>query len=254
MRALGRVLIVLAMTALLRGAGPEVYNFPALVYGLDQWSVIRVANHGSVARSVYIEAYDERGQPVHLPKQTKVAPGMVQEVRIPFPPQTSSAIGWAQVRVPGRARAKEVEVTAAVEHLEQNKLLSVMRHSEQFQKRKEAFLLPVERSFLYLLNWDDHDVEVKYCWWAGPRRNACPDKNTIISNVRIRRGRALLARVGATRGRTLVLRMSRRTNMLLTGMTAANAATKDYLSDTTLSFDMSELTEDAAAATESQGR
>jgi hypothetical protein len=252
-RILRAALLALTCAAALPAqADLRTWVFPALVYGDDRWSVIRLTNTGTAIQPVSIDAYDAKGTPRPIAGAINVPPGQTTEVRLDFP-NKEGALGWASVSatVP---KAETLQVQAVTEFLVGNKIQWVARESAPVLKRNGGAFEVHDPVHLYFLNLGDRAVDLEYCLADLLRNDACRKGLEKPIRARVEPRHALFtdalgkpANVGRRAGQTryLVTTLNRSTPSILIFLSNTSGMAKTFSTETKLSFDEEPGTEPA---------
>jgi hypothetical protein len=107
----------------------EAQYFPALNYGYNRWTSVRLENHSSVPRSVEIEAYRDDGSPMEVASPITLGPREKTDIRLAG---AGKALRWCWARITKIIAAGEsaemVSITVTIEMLKGN-------HVEQFERK-----------------------------------------------------------------------------------------------------------------------
>jgi hypothetical protein len=74
----------------------RVWDFPALTYGPECWSILRLSNDSAVAQTFQVRVHDEKGMELQVPAEIPLLPGGVRELRIESPERVFHN-AWARV-------------------------------------------------------------------------------------------------------------------------------------------------------------
>ena len=163
------------MAPLLSGQNPvRTLYIPALAYGPNEWSIVRLTNSGATRQSVRIEAYGESGELLPLEPSYDVEPGATRDVRIDGR-TTEAEMSWARVALPDGVAAR-----GYVEILQGNSLEDFPRepHEPSDSTRWVTLASRVEGNQMYFLNAGDRETVVAFCSVKRTVPNACDKKGT----------------------------------------------------------------------------
>src|SRR5262245_29071250 len=82
MKLIAIALLALGLRAEIVESQRSTKYFPALNYGRNRWTSIRLESRSSADRSIEIEAYREDGSAMDIPPVVKLAPGEKKEFRL----------------------------------------------------------------------------------------------------------------------------------------------------------------------------
>jgi len=176
-RALRCLLTVVMAAPAMWAQSPEsatdvrVLEIPALAYGADMWSILRLTNTSASPQSVSVEAYGRKGDRLPIGPAFTVPPGAPLDVRIDG--KGDPEMGWARVTA-----AAAVDVKAFVEVLEGNAIEDFARHPHDAsgESRWVSRASSVEGKQLYFLNVADQPTVVSFCTSDDPRPSGCGKK------------------------------------------------------------------------------
>ena len=194
---------VLIAPLLLAQTTGRIRYIPALAYGPNVWSVLRLTNSGTTPQTVGIEVYREDGTRVAMEPAFEVQPG-TREIRIDGGTATEE-ICWARVTLPDA-----VEARGAVEVLTGDTLEDFSRGAHELSDRARWVTVTsaVEGRYFFFLNAAEWPTVVTFCATDQPRPDACRKKGT--TSVRVPAGpRQLIGvQVRKTRGRFFITESS----------------------------------------------
>ena len=154
----------------------QVRYIPALAYGPQVWSILRLSNSSDSARTIHIEVFRENGERLPIGPEFEVGPHATRDVRVDGGTSTPE-MGWARVL---EASGSTVKVQALVEILEGNAIEDFPRemHDASDRKRWVALASNMERKQLYFLNVADQATVVSFCAGDKAAADACLKKGT----------------------------------------------------------------------------
>ena len=157
----------------------RVRYIPALAYGPNVWSILRLTNSGAVAQTVGLEVYQEDGTRLPIEPAFEVQPGATREVRIDGGTPTDE-ICWARVTLPDA-----VEARGTVEVLKGDTLEDFSRGAHELSDRARWTTLTsaVEGKYFYFLNAAERPTVVTFCATDQPAPDACRKKGTTSIRV-----------------------------------------------------------------------
>ncbi len=179
MRRLSLMPAVLIAPVLLGQTTGRVRYIPALAYGPNVWSILRVTNSAAVAETVALEVYREDGTRLPIEPAFEVQPGATREIRIDGGAATEE-ICWARVTLP-----EAVEARGTVEVLKGDTLEDFSRGAHELSDRARWTTLTsaVAGKYFYFLNAADWPTVVTFCATDEPRPGACRKKGA--TSVRV---------------------------------------------------------------------
>ena len=173
---------VLIAPVLLAQPTGRIRYIPALAYGPNVWSVLRLTNSGTVTQTVGLDVYREDGTQLPTGPAFEVQPGATREIRIDGGTATDE-ICWARVTLPDG-----VEARGFVEILRGDTLEDFPREAHELSDRARWTTLTsaVEGKYFYFLNAAERPTVVTFCATDQPRPDACRKKGT--TSVRVPAG------------------------------------------------------------------
>ena len=148
------------------GAVPgRTWYIPALGYGPDAWSIVRIANPAATRRTAQVDVYRQSGERMPLPSTVEVEPGASVDVRI----EGKSATGevcWARVaEMHDDPATPDLEVHGFVEILAGNAIADFAREPHRLMPEGH-WASPASRvdgKLLYFLNVAGTPTIVSFC-------------------------------------------------------------------------------------------
>lgn len=161
------------------GDGPasRTWYIPALAYGPDIWSIVRLTNPSSAVRPVKVNVYREDGTSLPIAPTFEVQAGAALDIRIDTPSATDEMC-WAKVAVLENGPGPAVEVEGFIEILE-GKAVEEFPRQALSPLPNRVWVGPasgVEGKQLYFLNVADQPTEVAFCAVDQAPSGACRKK------------------------------------------------------------------------------
>jgi hypothetical protein len=156
----------------------ETWEIPALSYGPDRWSVLKLRNASDFPRSVLVSVWDSRGTKLPIDPVFELAPGQTTEIRIE-PSGTSKKENSSAAITTVSIRPGELRVEAFVEVLKGNQIEVFERPPAQPENTGFWFLprKQMDGNVMYFLNAGTQKTEVSFCW-VETQRQGCTGKGT----------------------------------------------------------------------------
>jgi len=195
----------LLLAPVLSGQAPVRTRYiPALAYGPNLWSIVRLTNAGSARQPVRIEVFREDGTPLPVGPVFEVEPGMSADVRVDGK-SSEYEMCWARV-----ALADGVGARGFVEVLEGNALEDFPReiHDLSSDPRWVTLASRVQGKQMYFLNAAAEPTMVSFCAVNQAPPNACEKKGTRLARYRVGPNQSLSVEVRKLRGRFFVTESS----------------------------------------------
>ena len=185
------ILAVFLAPALFGQGAARTRYIPALAYGPNGWSIVRLTNSSVLRQSVRIDAYREDGTPLPLDPAYDIEPGATRDVRIDAK-TTDAEMCWVRVVLPD-----EVEARGFVEILEGNALEDFPRelHEPSGTARWVTLAKSVQGKQMYFLNAAGRPTEVSFCAVKHAQPEACEKKGTPRARYRVGPNQSLSVQV-----------------------------------------------------------
>lgn len=153
----------------------RVWDIPALSYGPNEWSVLRLTNQAEISRSVRVDVYSERGDRLPIGPELMVDPHQSVDIRIDRNSRKEEMC-WARVVSDGLGG---LTVTPIVEILSGNELFDYPREPREFSTRNAWGFRASDAQFktLYFLNGFDAPTVVTFCESNRRDRDPCGGKS-----------------------------------------------------------------------------
>ena len=195
MRLLSLMPAVLIAPVLVAQTTGRVRYIPALAYGPNVWSVLRLTNSGTTPQTVGLDVYREDGTQLPIGPAFEVRASTTREIRIDDSAATDE-ICWARVTLPDA-----VEARGFVEVLKGDTLEDFPREAHELSDRARWTTLTsaVAGKYFYFLNAAERPTVVTFCATDQPRPDACSKKG--ITSIRVPAGPRQLIGVRVRRPR-----------------------------------------------------
>jgi len=224
------------------GDYPRVVYLPAIDYGPNQWSAVKIVNPGTERMPVRLEAYKADGS--KHPATTDLVAEPQQEVEIRVEGAKSGYVEprtWAWVRVIYPDQGQELKVTCDMQFLEaedRNKLHTIPRRPETLENPPKTIwfykMQGLSGKILYLLNVADEEATVRVCQGDDPSA-LCPS-STLEYHIN---GRASLVRptIEGLKNNFLIVQTEQESKIFVLFMTPGSGEVSRFHTDTSISFD-----------------
>jgi hypothetical protein len=213
----------------------RTWYVPALGYGPNAWSIVRLTNSSDAARPVRIEVFRENGEPLPFDPEITVAPGSSRDLRIEMP---SSKEEWCWVRIsaPGQD-SPALEVRAFLEILRGNAIEDFPReaHAASDRARWVSKASNVEGKELYFLNVAARPTTVAFCGVKQPG-DECRKRGGAAAHYLVESNRSLSVQVRKLRQRYFAIESSAPEAAIVVLFTDGPGTTKVFGSDSSIRF------------------
>jgi hypothetical protein len=235
-----RALLLLGLAACMAaGADERVWYFGALLYGPEQWSLIKVTNTSDAVRSASLEIYEQNGRRLPSSQELQLQPGESREVRVEAA-VAETRLGWARITASAKD-SKALKIEAAVEKLSGNAIDRVSRQELRLSLSSNWYTETKTFEFLYIANTRGEVSKVTLCWADRPRRGICDDKENIrnggVNRLTLQPRQTLYAGLGKRRGKYLVFQVEQPAEHLITFLAPAKATRREFATDSVLDFE-----------------
>ena len=155
----------------------RIWEIPALGYTLRDWSSLRLTNNSDSAASFHVDVYCGRGNPLPLDPTYVVDPHQTREIRISAE-TIVPVLCWARVGQLSGVQGPAIQIRAALETLNGNKLEEFDRHPSQASADSFWAIRGPEVSGqqLYILNVADNPTILTFCVANNPEPKECRRK------------------------------------------------------------------------------
>lgn len=154
----------------------RVWTIPALAYGPDVWSVLRLANSSELPRSVNVDVYTQTGERLPVGPDYVLQPHQSLDIRID---KATRREEWCWARVVDRSDSPgELDVTAYLEILTGNQIADFPREARSISAEGMwAYRASqIQLKTVYFLNVFDHPTVVTFCQANKRERDQCGRK------------------------------------------------------------------------------
>jgi hypothetical protein len=153
----------------------RVWNIPALSYGPNEWSVLRLTNQAEIPRLVQVDVYSEKGDRLPIGPEFMLDPHQALDIRIDRNSRREEMC-WARVISDGLGG---LTVTPIVEILSGNDLFEYPRDAREFSTRGEWGFRAGDIQFktVYFVNGFDEPTVVTFCETNRRERDQCGGKS-----------------------------------------------------------------------------
>ena len=253
MKIASALLSLVSLAAQLPAQDLPTWYFPALTYGANRWSLVKVTNNSTKPREIRLDVYDQQGQPMPVTGSMVLQPGEAHEVRIEKQ-IAGTGLAWARI-LALQPKKKELKVEVSSERLVGNAIDHLDRHDEQLSLFAEWYTAPGPYRYIYMANVGEHRVDITLCWADRPKKDPCSERSAVdqAKHIGLEPKKTLYAQLGKQRGRYLIV-IQRSTSpesvaMLSTFLGPANAKRREFSTDSTLTFDDVETSDDTPNST-----
>jgi hypothetical protein len=198
-------LLSLLLVPVLSAQNPvRTLYIPALAYGPDVWSIVRLTNTGSTPQTARLEVYRENGTALPIGPAYDLQPGATLDVRIDAKTEDAEMC-WARVILPDNVR-----VRGFVEILEGNALEDFPRAPHQVSDLPRWVTLSdrIQGKQMYFLNAADRPTVVAFCAARQATADACQKKGTPSARFRVGPRQSISVQVRKLRGRFFITESS----------------------------------------------
>ncbi len=223
--------------ALQAPAADRVWYFPALPYGPDRWSLLKIVNNDRQPQDVKLDVFDEQGAPIAIESPVHLKAGETREIRIEKDSKRSEFC-WARLEA-AKKGASKLTVEAATERLMGNVIERFTRRNEEPSTRQSWYTSPGEFQFIYLVNVDDKPLKATVCWAERPSKNSCDEPAAAAgrNRVTLQAKQTLYARLSKKQFAYMVVELSKDPRVIATFLGPGQGERREFSTNTTLSFD-----------------
>ena len=212
----------------------SVWNIPALSYGPNEWSVVRLTNQAEIPRSVRVDVYSERGERLPIGPEFMLEPHKPLDVRIDRNSRREEMC-WARVVSDGLGG---LTVTPIVEILNGNELFDYPRDVREFSTRGEWGFRALDAQFktVYFLNGFDEPTVVTFCESNRRERNQCTGKSGSSNRFTVGPRQSIMVDVKRLRQRYFFIESSVPRAALLVVLRDGAGFRKQFTSESSIQF------------------
>jgi hypothetical protein len=213
-----------------------MWDIPALSYGPNEWSVLRLTNQSELARNVRVEVYSEKGNPLPIGPDFVLKPHQVLDIRIDRASRKEEMC-WARV-VDGPDGVGELEVTPLVEILRGNELFEFPREAREFSPRGLWGFRASDLQFktVYFLNGSGQPTVVTFCQSNRREKDQCGRKDGSPARFTVGPYQSISVDVERLRQRYFFVLSSAPRAALLVVLRDGEGRRKKFTSESTIHF------------------
>jgi hypothetical protein len=218
------------------GAFGRVWDIPALSYGPNEWSILRLSNPSELSRNVRVEVHSEKGVALPIGPDFILKPHEVLDVRID---KTSNREEMCWARVMDRSEgAGQLEVTPLVDILRGNELYEFPREAREFLTRDLWGFRASDLQFktVYFLNGSDRPTVVTFCQSNKREKDQCGRKDGTPTRFKVGAYQSISVDVERLRQRYFFVLSSVPRAALLVVLRDGEGRRKKFTSDSTIRF------------------
>lgn len=215
------------------GASTHVWEFPALGFGPNGWSLIKLKNKADSSRAVTVEVFDQQGERLPIRQQISISAHETAEVRIEKPNTQKREASWARITGPDDS---SLEIHAFSEVLHDN-IVETYQRELGVASTRNPWIIPssdVSGKTLYFLNTTEKAGDVTFCFQEIPSRGGCPN-GVSCSRYSLKPRQAIVVQPGRTRARYFVVQSSSLRAMIVV-LWSGPGDRKMFSSDSTIQF------------------
>ena len=214
----------------------RVWEIPALSYGPNEWSVVRLTNQSDASRSVQMDVYSQRGERLPIGPNFMLKPHQELDVRIDRA-SGKQEMCWARVADDPDA-AGQLQVTPIVEILSGNELYEFPREPREFSSRSLWGFRGSDLQYktIYFLNGFDKPTVVTFCQSDRRDRDQCGRKGDAPARFTVAPYQSIAVDVRRLRRRYFFILSSVPRAGLLVILRDGEGRRKQFTSDSTIRF------------------
>lgn len=212
----------------------QIWDFPALSYGSNHWSIIRVTNESDEMLPVAMEGFSADGKQLQLPSTVQVPAHDSREIRIQ-PSTRRRSLCWVRVKAL-KSVAGGLKVFSAMEQLNGNRIRWVEREPEPVKLHKIWFLQPRLDQSMYLLNVGTKRIWARYCWAPLMDATICERPRYPSGTLSLNPRQSHWARPGKARAKYFVVILNEVAPAVLVFVNEVPGGSKEFQSESTLEF------------------
>ena len=235
---LARLLPVVLFASVTWGQAPEtgggrVWNIPALAYGPNLWSVLRVTNPSTSAASINVQVFAESGERLPVAADASVQPGETREIRIEQPAAAEESC-WAKVY----ASDPRIQVEGRVESLKGNELVSYERQAKDPSANAVwvANSADIEGHQLYFINLRERPTVLMFCQTNRREQRTCQAKASPANRFVVNPNQSVAVEVKKLRQHFFIAESSSPARSILLLFSGAPGSTKVFSSHSSVEF------------------
>lgn len=198
-------LLLSLLTPVLLGQSPVRTRYiPALAYGPNLWSIIRLTNSSATPQTARVDVYRENGTVLPMEPMYDIQPGATLDVRIDGK-TAEPEMAWARVALPDGVQAR-----GFLEVLEGNALEDFPREPHQVSDLARWVTLAdkVQGKQMYFLNAAGRPTMVAFCASKQAAPDACEKKGSRSARFRVGPNQSISVQVRNVHGKFFVAESS----------------------------------------------
>jgi hypothetical protein len=215
-----------------------VWEIPALGYGPNAWSILRLTNNSDSLASIHTDVYCGTGTRLPLGPAFAVEPHKTLDIRIEGP-STISVLCWARVSLDAGLRGPGVQLRAFLETLNGNQLEDFDRKPAQAMGNA-AWAIPeaqVAGQQLYVLNASEKPTILTFCIADKVDPKECRRKGANAVHRSANPGQAVLVEVKKFRKKYFLTQSSQPGRAIVQVFNDEPGHRRVYSSESSISFD-----------------
>jgi hypothetical protein len=214
----------------------RVWDIPALSYGPNEWSVVRLTNQSEASRSVQVDVYSQRGERLPIGPDFMLNPHQVLDIRIDRA-ASKQEMCWARV-VDDENAVGQLRVTPLVEILSGNELFDYEREVREFSSRSLWAFRASDLQFktVYFLNGFDQPTVVTFCESNSRERDPCRRKDGSPARFTVGPHQSIAVDVRRLRQKYFFILSSVPRAAMLVVLRDGEGRRKQFSSDSTIRF------------------
>jgi hypothetical protein len=216
----------------------QVWEIPALGYGANAWSILRLTNNSDSAASLQVDVYCGAGNRMPLGPAFAVEPHKALDIRIDAQ-SVVAVLCWARVSVFSGMRGPGIQLRAFLETLNGNQLEDFDREPS-LASGNSAWALPepeIAGQQLYVLNASDKPTVLTFCVANKPEAKACQSKGANPVHRLANPRQAILVDVKKFRKKYLIAESSEPGRAIIQVFNDQPGHRRVYSSESSISFD-----------------
>ncbi|MBV8731759.1 MAG: hypothetical protein JO336_18280, partial [Acidobacteriia bacterium] len=159
---------------------------PALGYGQNSWSILRLANRSASVKTVGVEVFRQNGERLPIGPEVRLNPNDSIDLRIEAPANNEETC-WAAITEYSNTTSPEVSVRGFVEVLNGNQVEAFERELH-VPAEGGAWSLPtsdLRGKTLYFLNVSEMPTTINFCEVKQPKQYACVAERRHVSSYNL---------------------------------------------------------------------
>jgi hypothetical protein len=236
-RLLAVAVLAPSLWAQLPARAGRISEIPALAYGPNMWSILRLTNRADAPRSVQLEVYRENGDRLPLAGAWDLAAREMREIRIDSPNGDEESC-WAKVTELSDDAAVEVE--ASIEILKGNAIESYPRKAKD-PSANDVWVsraLDVEGKQVYFLNVFDRPTTLEFCATNHREQRSCQTQGrTAAARFRVNPNQAIAVQVKKLRQRYFITQSTVPGKAILLLFTDGPGSKRVFSSESSVEFE-----------------